>query len=82
MELDDDEWFELAREVLDVTGIQPDGDPSACHWVAMRNQADGLDIVATVIRQDGRWAQLHNDGYAARAVCADFAHAHSLDGAR
>ena len=82
VELDDDDWFELAREVLDVTGIEPDGDPSACRWVAMRNQAGGLDIVATVIRQDGRWARLHNDGYAARAVCADFAHPHSLDGAR
>jgi hypothetical protein len=64
------------------TGIEPDGDPSACRWVAMRNQAGGLDIVATVIRQDGRWARLHNDGYAARAACADLAHGHGLDGAR
>ena len=49
VELDDDDWFELARELLDITGIEPDGDSSACRWVAMRNQAGGLDIVATVI---------------------------------
>jgi hypothetical protein len=48
----------------------------------MRNQASGLDIVATVIHQDGRWARPHNDGYAARAACADFAHDQGLDGAR
>ena len=82
VELDDDHWFELTREVLAVTGIEPDDDPSACRWVAMRNQADGLDIVATVIRQDGRWARLHNDGYSARAACADFAHHHGLNAAR
>ncbi|QMU74825.1 hypothetical protein GXW83_02590 [Streptacidiphilus sp. PB12-B1b] len=78
VEVDDDAWFELTREVLDVTGIEPDGDPSACRWVAMRNQADGLDIVATVIRQDGRWARLHHDAYDARATCMHFVYDHGL----
>ncbi|MCY0952762.1 hypothetical protein F0344_19915 [Streptomyces finlayi] len=79
VELDDDDWFELTREVLDATGIEPDADPAACRWVAMRNQASGLDIVATVIRQDGRWARLHNDAYFARAACANFTYDHGLD---
>jgi hypothetical protein len=79
VELEDDDCFELTREVLDATGIEPDDDPAACRWVALRNQAGGLDIVATVIRQDGRWARLHNDADFARAVCANFAHDHGLE---
>jgi hypothetical protein len=78
VEVNDDAWFELTREVIDVTGIEPSGDQSACRWVAMRNQAGGLDIVATVIRQDGRWARLHNDTYDARAACMHFAYDHGL----
>ncbi|MET8412047.1 hypothetical protein ABZV34_28760 [Streptomyces sp. NPDC005195] len=78
VELDDD-WLELTREVLDATGIEPDDAPDACRWAALRNQANGLDIVATVIRQDGRWAWLHNDAYFARSACADFASDHGLD---
>ncbi|MGW2795982.1 hypothetical protein [Streptomyces sp. NPDC001269] len=78
-ELDDDDWFELTHEILDVTGIEPDDDPAACRWAALRNTTDGLDIVATVIRQDGRWARLHNDAYFARSACADFAYYQGLD---
>jgi hypothetical protein len=74
-----DDWFELTREVLDATGIEPDDDPAACWWAALRNQAHGLDIVATVIRQDGRWAHLHNDAYFARSACANFTYDHGLD---
>ncbi|WP_405589858.1 hypothetical protein [Streptomyces sp. NBC_01190] len=77
-ELEDDDWFELTREILDATGVEPDADPAACRWAALRNQAGGLDIVATVIRQDGRWARLHNDTYFARSACANFAHDHGL----
>ncbi|WP_435127250.1 hypothetical protein [Actinacidiphila sp. bgisy144] len=46
--------------------------------MALRNQAGGLDIVATVIRQDGRWARLHGDADFARSACAYFAHDHGL----
>ncbi|ANZ14838.1 hypothetical protein O1L44_02510 [Streptomyces noursei] len=77
--LDDDDWFELTREVLDATGREADEDPAACRWAALRNQANRLDIVATVIRQDGRWARLHNDAYFARSACANFAYDHGLD---
>ncbi|MFE4826765.1 hypothetical protein [Streptomyces sp. NPDC056672] len=80
MELNDDDWFELTREVVDVTGIEPDGDPAACRWAALRNTADGLDIVATVIRADGRWARLHNDALSARSACTRFAYDHRLNG--
>ncbi|MEW1865658.1 hypothetical protein AB0399_35680 [Streptomyces sp. NPDC088194] len=59
-------------------GIEPDDDPAACRWAALRNQARGLDIVATVIRQDGRWARLHGDTAFARSACAYFAHDHGL----
>ncbi|MFE2596033.1 hypothetical protein ACFXCZ_05955 [Streptomyces sp. NPDC059396] len=80
VELNDNDWFELTREVVDVTGIGPDGDPAACRWAALSNTADGLDIVATVIREDGRWARLHNDAYCVCSACWGFAHDHGLDG--
>ncbi|WP_371659512.1 hypothetical protein [Streptomyces sp. NBC_00280] len=47
--------------------------PGGLRWAALRT-TDGLDIVATVIRQDGRWARLHNDAYFARSACADSAY--------
>ncbi|MGW0823778.1 hypothetical protein [Streptomyces sp. NPDC002845] len=47
--------------------------------MGLRNQAHGFHIVATVIRQDGRWARLHNDADFARSACADFAHDRGLD---
>ncbi|MFF4835239.1 hypothetical protein [Streptomyces sp. NPDC001315] len=74
--LDDNDWLELTREVLDVTGIEPHDDPAACRWAALRNTTDGVDIV---IRQDGRWARLHNDAYFARSACTDFAYHQGLD---
>ncbi|MFI0724629.1 hypothetical protein [Streptomyces sp. NPDC021224] len=77
VELDDD-WFGLTCEVLDGTGMEPDDDPSACRWVALRNQADGLDIVTTVIRQDGRSARLHGDADFARSACTSLADDHGL----
>lgn len=77
--LSDDDWFKLTREVLDGTGIELDDDPAACRWVGLRNRADGLDIVATVIRQDGSWARLHYDAFFARSACASFAYDHGLD---
>jgi hypothetical protein len=78
VELDDD-CFELTGEVLDATSIEPDDNPAACRWTAMRNQARELDIVATLIRRDGRWTRLHNDACFVRAACANFAHDHGLD---
>ncbi|MFE2972100.1 hypothetical protein ACFXKC_52825 [Streptomyces sp. NPDC059340] len=47
--------------------------------VALRNQVRSLDIVAAVIRQDSRWARLHNDAYFARFACANFTYDHDHD---
>ncbi|MGW3182042.1 hypothetical protein ACWDD9_22470 [Kitasatospora sp. NPDC001119] len=80
--LTDDQWFELTWKVLDATGIEPDDDPDACRWVALRNTGDRLDLVATVIRQDGRWARLHNDQRWARFACEDFARDNGLTARR
>ncbi len=80
--LDDSDWFELTREILDATGIEPDDAPAACRWVALRNSSNSLDIVANVIREDSRWARLHNDGYLARYACESFAHDHGLTAQR
>ncbi|MFF3069184.1 hypothetical protein [Kitasatospora sp. NPDC057936] len=76
--LTDDHWFDLLRQVLTATVIEPEGDPEACRWVAVRNTDDSLDVVATVIRRDGRWARLHNDELFARFACETFARDHAL----
>ncbi|MFD4786610.1 hypothetical protein ACFYRN_08355 [Streptomyces sp. NPDC005227] len=65
--------------VVDATFIEPDDDQAVCRWAALRNQAHGLHIVATVIRQDGRSARLHNDAHFVRSACADSAYDHGLD---
>ena len=66
-------------EALGVTGIERDDDPASGCWAALCNQANGVDIVATAIRQDGRWARLHNDSRVARIATGNFAHDHGLD---
>ncbi|NYI03432.1 hypothetical protein [Allostreptomyces psammosilenae] len=58
---DEQAWEPLARMVVDVAGIAPVDDPAACRWIALRTAPEALDIVASVIREDGRWARIHND---------------------
>ncbi|MER7750910.1 hypothetical protein [Kitasatospora sp. NPDC097643] len=77
--LSDDHWWHLLQQVLNATGIQPQNDPNSCRWLAVRSTADRLDIVATVIRQDGSWARLHNDHQFAQYACERFAADHELN---
>ncbi|GLW57994.1 hypothetical protein [Kitasatospora phosalacinea] len=73
--LTEDDWYDLALDVLDATGIDPAGDSTACRWAALQTAEDRIDIVATVVRQDGRWARLHNDEVFARFACEKFSRA-------
>jgi hypothetical protein len=59
--LSDDEWAEVAGELLHRIGIAPRGDEQACRWVAVRHAADHIHVVAALAREDGRWVNIHGD---------------------
>ncbi|MFD9441028.1 relaxase/mobilization nuclease domain-containing protein [Streptomyces sp. NPDC060006] len=63
--LSDDEWADIARRVVAVTGIAPDGDPDGCRWVAARHAPDHIHIAATKVRADLRTARHWNDYHTA-----------------
>ncbi|MFJ4184175.1 mobilization protein [Kitasatospora sp. NPDC089509] len=65
--LDDAEWATIARRIVHATGIAPEGDTTACRWVAVRHAPDHIHIAATLVRQDGRLANLSYDRRKAQA---------------
>lgn len=67
--LSDDEWADVAAEVMDRTGLAPRGDDGACRWVAVRHADDHVHLVATLARQDGRPATARNDFYRVGEAC-------------
>jgi hypothetical protein len=68
-ELSDAEWGEVARRVVHATGIAPDGDETACRWIAVRHAADHIHIVATYVREDGRTPRDHGAARRAQDEC-------------
>ncbi|WP_159395073.1 hypothetical protein [Streptomyces sp. 2323.1] len=71
--LSDEQWLDLVKDLIDATGIAPDGDRFACRWAALRYGDHSLNLVANVIRQDGRWARIHQDTWHARSACGHHA---------
>lgn len=67
--LTDDEWADVAEEVMHRTGIAARGDPSGCRWIAVRHADDHIHIVATLAREDGRRPRLWHDHLRVREVC-------------
>ncbi|WP_030461719.1 mobilization protein [Kitasatospora sp. NRRL B-11411] len=65
--LDDADWADIARRIVHATGIAPDGDTTACRWVAVRHAEDHIHIAATLVRQDGRLASRSFDRRKAQA---------------
>ncbi|MFF2955892.1 mobilization protein [Kitasatospora sp. NPDC057965] len=65
--LDDNDWATIARRIVHATGIAPNGDTTACRWVAVRHAEDHIHIAATLVRQDGRLAGLSFDRRKAQA---------------
>ncbi|NEA75426.1 mobilization protein [Streptomyces sp. So13.3] len=59
--LNDADWAAIARRMVQATGIAPIGDSTACRWVAVRHAEDHIHIAATLVRQDGRRADLKFD---------------------
>jgi hypothetical protein len=68
--LSDDEWAQVACDVMDRTGLSPYGqDDEGARWVAVRHAADHIHIVAMLARQDGRRPRLWNDFYRVGEAC-------------
>jgi hypothetical protein len=68
--LSDDEWAQIACDVMDRTGLSPFGqEDDAVRWVAVRHGDDHIHIVAMLARQDGRRPRVSNDRYRVRDAC-------------
>ncbi len=68
--LSDDEWAQIARDVMHRTGLAPHGqDDDAVRWIAVRHGDDHIHIVAMLARQDGRRPSTSNDRYRVREAC-------------
>jgi hypothetical protein len=67
--LSDDEWAQIAADVMHRTGLAPCGQDDAVRWVAVRHGDDHIHIVAMLARQDGGRPRLSNERYRAREAC-------------
>jgi MobA/VirD2-like, nuclease domain len=68
--LSDDEWAQVACDVMNRTGLSPFGqEDDAVRWVAIRHGDDHIHIVAMLARQDGRRPRVSNDRYRVREAC-------------
>jgi hypothetical protein len=69
--LSDEEWGQVAAEVMDRTGFARHHDESGVRWVAVRHAPDHIHLVATLARQDGRRARTWNNFFRVREACRD-----------
>jgi hypothetical protein len=68
--LSDDEWAEVAADIMHRTGLAPLGqDDDAVRWIAIRHADDHIHIVAMLARQDGARPRVWNDFYRVREAC-------------
>jgi len=68
--LSDDEWAQIAADVMHRTGLSPRSEEDdAVRWVAVRHGADHIHIVAMLARQDGGKPSLSNERYRLREAC-------------
>jgi hypothetical protein len=68
--LSDDEWAQIAGDLMHRTGLSPYGqEDDAVRWIAVRHGDDHIHIVAMLARQDGRRPRLSNDRYRVREAC-------------
>jgi hypothetical protein len=68
--LSDQEWAQVASDVMDRTGLAPRGqEDDAVRWIAVRHGEDHIHIVAMLARQDRRRPRVSNDRYRVREAC-------------
>ena len=68
--LSDDEWAQIACDVMNRTGLSPYGqEDDAVRWVAIRHGADHIHLVGMLARQDRRRPRLDFERYRVREAC-------------
>ena len=68
--LSDDQWAQIAHDVMHRTGLSRSGeDDDAVRWIAVRHADDHIHIVAMLARQDRSKPSVHNDRYRVRDAC-------------
>jgi hypothetical protein len=68
--LSDDEWAQIAGDIMHRTGLAPYGqEDDAVRWVTVRHGDDHIHIVAMLARQDGGKPRLSNERYRVREAC-------------
>jgi hypothetical protein len=68
--LSDDEWAQIAHDVMNRTGLSRYGEEGeGVRWIAVRHASDHIHIVAMLARQDGRRPSLSNERYRVRDAC-------------
>jgi hypothetical protein len=68
--LSDQEWGQIARDVMHRTGLSRHGeDDQAVRWIAVRHGPDHIHIVAMLARQDGDTVRNWNERYRIRDAC-------------
>ena len=68
--LSDDEWAQIAHDVMDRTDLSPSGqEDQAVRWVAVRHGDDHIHLVAMLARQDGGRPSLSWERVKVRAAC-------------
>ena len=68
--LSDDEWAQIAYDVMHRTGLSPYGrEDEAVRWVAVRHGDDHIHLVVMLARQDGGKPSLSWERYNVRAAC-------------
>ncbi|MEW1551956.1 relaxase/mobilization nuclease domain-containing protein [Streptomyces tsukubensis] len=70
--LSDEEWAEVACEMMHASGIAEHGDDEACRWLAVRHADDHIHLVATKVREDGRQPNLRGDIFRMQAAARGF----------
>jgi hypothetical protein len=77
--LSDDEWAQIAHDVMNRTGLSRYGEEAeGVRWIAVRHAADHIHIVAMLARQDGRRPSLSNERYRVRDACRAAERAYGL----
>jgi hypothetical protein len=68
--LSDEEWAQIARDVMNRTGLCPDGEEDdAVRWVAVRHGDDHIHVVAMLARQDRRRVRMSYERRKVREAC-------------
>ena len=70
--LTDEEWAQVAAEMMHAAGIAEHGDDQGARWVAIRHAEDHIHIVATLARQDGRQPNIRRDMVKMQAAARRF----------